>query len=87
MQKKKAVIGQASPGNLHEIPVILVAHMFEHPHGDNAIECPAYITIVLELDFNREPLAYFPAQVCLLPGNGDPGRRDAIFFGGVLKQS
>jgi len=81
MQKNKAVIGQAAPGNLHEIPVIFIAHMFEDAHGDNAIGCPAQITIVLELDFDRELRAYLPAQVCLLPGNGDSGRRDAIFSG------
>jgi hypothetical protein len=28
MQKKKAVIGQAVPDNLPEIPVIFIAHMF-----------------------------------------------------------
>ena len=61
-----------------------MAHMFEYPHGDNAIECPAQIAIVLELDFDRAPRAYFPAQVRLLPGNGDAGRRDSIFFGGVM---
>lgn len=35
MQKKKAVIGQAAPGNLHEIPVIFIAHMFQYAHGDD----------------------------------------------------
>jgi hypothetical protein len=41
MQKKKAVIGQAAPDNLHEIPVIFVAYMFQDAHSDNAVELPA----------------------------------------------
>ena len=52
MQKEKAVIGQASPGNLHESPVIFIAHMFEYAHGDNAIELPGYITINLTQNLN-----------------------------------
>jgi hypothetical protein len=61
--------------------------MFEYAHGDNAVECPAYIAIVLEFDFNRAPLAYFPAQVRLFPGNGDSGRRDSIFFRSVFHEA
>lgn len=52
MQKEKAVIGQAAPDNPHEIPVIFIAHVFEYAHGNNVVECPAYITIILKFEFS-----------------------------------
>ena len=49
--------------------MILVADVFEHPNGDNGIVGTGGLAIVVKTNVYGKPLARFPPELDLVPGN------------------
>ena len=67
--------------DLHEGPVVVASHMFEHADGYDAIEFSLQFAVVHPFDGHIQPAAVLPGESNLFPRNGYPEDSGVVFFG------
>ncbi len=70
-----------------EGPVVARADVLEHPEGDDRVEPPRELAVVLEADLDREAADPLPRRLHLLLRDRDAGDLDAVALGGEAREA
>jgi hypothetical protein len=73
-------------GRLEVHPVVPVAHVLEHPHGDHAVELALQIPVVHQPENHGQALAAVLPPRDLLLGDGHTGALHPVVLGGELHE-
>ena len=81
MHERVATVGQSVPDDFEELSVVPVANVLQTSDGDDAIERPRDIAVVLDAQLHRQPDGPRRPERRLLAGERDACHRRSIALG------